>query len=262
MKTTNRGIQISVVIIFIIVFLAVVGYFSMNGGDRKLAERQSLGLSMVWNDRQLGGYIMGDGRRIKDGLLLRSGRLIDATEDDINILYEKYDLKTVVDLRNDKEIEANPDVEMPGVRNIQANLYPEQGEPGFDNHYYIRYLATDTAKAGYRQVFTSLLENEEGAFLWHCKSGKDRTGLASMLILSALGADEDLIMQDFLLTNTVYKEEPDMPVAGEVKEEDMRIALNYLNETYGSPLGYIKEELGLTDEDIQILKDRYLEENL
>ena len=255
MKTMCRFIALILATLLLLPALACA-----EADDVSLAERQSLGLEMVWNDRQLGGYAAADGRRVKDGLLLWAGRLSDASEADVALLCDTYGLKTVVDLRNDGEVNAHPDVDLPGVTYMQVTLYGTPEEEGFDNPVYIRYLATGTAKAGYKRLFDALLATEEGAFLWHCKSGKDRTGLAAMLILTALGADEETIMRDFLLTNIVNESEPDMPGAGAVKEEDMRQALDYLAETYGSVMGYITDGLGVTEDEIRTLRDRYLED--
>ena len=240
-------------------FMITVG---SEAGDRELAElaeKQGLGLASVWNDRQLGGYEMSDGRHIRDGILLRSGFLYTLSEEDAETLCNKYHLKTVFDLRNEGEVNARPDVQMPGVTNIACTVYGTKDEEGFDNPVYIRYLATGTAKTGYKKLFDAWLQTEDGAFLWHCKSGKDRTGLSGMMILAALGADEDLIMKDFLLTNAVFEAEPDMDGAGSVKEEDLRLAIDYMKENYGSILGYVTEGLGVTEEEIETLRARCLE---
>ncbi len=247
-----------------LVFVMIAALFPVSPASAEAAEEtaaavDTLGLSSVWNDRELGGYVMADGRQIREGLLLRTGYLYEITQEDIDILTERYHLKMIVDLRTEGEVGARPDPEIPGAEYRAFNLYGTKDEDGFDNPVYIRYLATQTAKTGYRNLFDALLETEEGAFLWHCKSGKDRTGLASMMILTALGADEDLIMEDFLLTNAAYEMEPEMSGAGEVKEEDMRLALDYLTETYGSVRGYLTDALGLSEEDFMRLQDRYLE---
>ena len=110
------------------------------------------------------------------------------SEEDAETLRSKYNLKTIFDLRNEGEVNARPDAEIPGVTNIACTVYGTKDEEGFDNPVYIRYLATGTAKAGYKKLFDAWLDTEEGAFLWHCKSGKDRTGLSGMMILAALGA--------------------------------------------------------------------------
>ena len=54
-------------------------------------------------------------------------------------------------------------------------------------------LVTDpAARTNYKQFFNVLLNNKSGATLWHCTAGKDRAGFGTMLVLSALGVDENI----------------------------------------------------------------------
>ena len=127
-------------------------------------------------------------------------------------------------------------------------------------------------------MFRELLTLPEGgSLLFHCTQGKDRTGLAAMLILSALGADEGTILADFMLTNTFNAQliegerqvltaqglegdelETFMYAMDEVDPQYMINALDWMKENYGSALGYIQTELGVTDEEIEVLRDKYL----
>lgn len=115
------------------------------------------------------------------------------------------------------------------------------------------------------------------AVLYHCTQGKDRTGIASALLLAALGADRETIIADFDATNHVYgadvkkysrrvrfwggKEDE----VGVVKAflgantENFIKALDEVDRRYGSLEGYLREIIGLTDRDIQVLRERYLE---
>ena len=71
-----------------------------------------------------------------------------------------------------------------------------------DDRLYVNFLFSERGKSAYRALFRVLLELPEGrSVLWHCTDGKDRTGVASMLILAALGADRRTILEDYLLTN-------------------------------------------------------------
>jgi protein-tyrosine phosphatase len=73
---------------------------------------------------------------------------------------------------------------------------------------YVEFLQGETGKAGFRNFFRVLLETPEGsAVLWHCTNGKDRTGVAAMLLLGILNVDEETIMADFMLTNTFNEAE-------------------------------------------------------
>ena len=273
-------------------------------------EAQSIGLEGVGNARELGGYQSEDGRTVKRGVFLRTAALGGATEADIQRLGEVYQLATVIDLRMTSEIEAAPDPEIEGVKNIhlgiideealeekRQSLSPEDLE-GLDltntldrlkmasklgivgDQMYINFLSGDAGKAGYRQLFQELLELPEGgAVLFHCTQGKDRTGCAAMLILSALGVDEETILADFTLTN-IYNEaliesERQMlsaqGVEGEEQETYLRLmdevdaqyminALDWMKDSYGSALGYISDELGIEEAQLETLRDRYLEE--
>ncbi|MEG1721127.1 MAG: tyrosine-protein phosphatase, partial [Pseudoflavonifractor sp.] len=187
----------------------------------------SLGLSKVENARQLGGYRTEDGRRVKDGLLLRSGKLSGATPEDKARLTATYHLTQVVDFRTTDEIAAGPDPALTGVTNTHIGVLDESGSGsssssaitgiyGADpvdaiigmvkdgvvsDEMYLSFLSDAHSLAAYRQFFEVLLANQSGATLWHCTGGKDRAGTAAALLLSALGVDRETVLQDFALTN-------------------------------------------------------------
>lgn len=190
------------------------------------AESQTLHLSGIENARELGGYVMKDGRTVKKGLLLRSGKLSKATKEDTESLQNTYQLGTVVDFRTSAEIESAPDPEIAGVKNMQIQVLDETdsqtnasitgiygADPVTDiiklvengtlsDDMYVTTAFSQKAQDGYREFFQVLLHNKEGkAVLWHCTGGKDRAGVAAALVLSALGADEETILADFQLTN-------------------------------------------------------------
>ena len=272
------------------------------------AEAQSIGLTGVGNARELGGYVAEDGRVVRRGVFLRTAALGNATEADIQRLVDDYHLSLVIDLRMTSEIEQAPDPVMDGVENLHLGIIDEaamaakrqslsaEDVAGLDmtsklgrlrmamklgivgDHMYIDFLSGEPGKAGYARLFRELLALPEGkAMLFHCTQGKDRTGCAAMLILSALGADEETIMADFMLTNTFNAQliegerqmltaqglegdelETFMHAMDEVDPQYMINALDWMKEHYGSALGYIQTELGVTDEEIEVLRDKYL----
>ena len=194
---------------------------------------QSLSLTGVGNARELGGYETKDGRMVKRGVLLRTAKLVNATEEDLERLRSFYHLAVDVDFRGDSEVERAPDPEIPGVEYLNIHILDESMGPseeleaeiaaleeqgveidkiteirlfmkygGFTDQMYVDFLSSDVGKAGYSQFFQALLAlPEDRALLFHCSQGKDRTGCGAMLILFALGVDEETVMQDFLLTN-------------------------------------------------------------
>ena len=144
---------------------------------------------------------------------------------------------------------------------------------------YVDFLSADSGKKAYSEFFRELLNLPDGrSLLFHCTQGKDRTGCAAMLILSALGVGEATILDDYMLTNTFNADliarqrkmlsdygiaESDMEkymlVLDEVSPKTMNTVLEWLKENYGSPVGYITSELGITDDEIESLKTKFLE---
>ena len=148
----------------------------------------------------------------------------------------------------------------------------------FDTYdMYVAILSSIKGQMGYTAFFHYLLENDgQHAVLWHCNAGKDRTGIAAMFILSVLGVEEDILMQDYLDTNLYRKEKIDKVLAELSRlTDDQRIldravgmygvqkdllqnCMNYCKQQSGSIIRYTKEYLGLTDTKIEMLKHLYL----
>jgi len=269
---------------------------------------QSINLEGVGNARQLGGYVGADGKVVKDGVLLRTASLGEATKADIDRLKNTYNLAEIIDLRTDVEAEYDPEIKIDGVKNLNLLIIDEEAmsksmeslsnkdlkKLGSGNlvkilevikglgivgdQMYVNFLSHDAGKQGYAQMFRELLELPEGqSLLFHCTQGKDRTGCAAMLILAALGVDEQTILDDYMLTNEfnaelIEQERQEMLYYG-VKEsqlddimiardqvfpETMTNALEWLKAEYGSPMGYITKELGVTEEEIAQLQSKFL----
>lgn len=138
---------------------------------------------------------------------------------------------------------------------------------------YDNILLKASSQEVYRKFFIDLMEQnpEDGAILWHCTQGKDRAGCASALLLAALGADRELIMADFSLSKDYY--DP-MLQQIETKTEAQRLVvstllsvntsifeatLDKIDKQYGSLQNYLKECLGVSDEMMLALRERYLE---
>ena len=268
-------------------------------------ETQAIELDGVGNARQLGGYVCADGRTIKDGVLLRSAALSTLTDEGAKTLAEKYHLRYVFDFRTETERSAQPDKEVEGAENVwlpafASSLYddetvaaimearktndPEQTSVALAKHkgvstIYSKLLVSDEGKKAYSEFFDKLLTVGDGeAVLWHCTQGKDRAGMAAVLLLYALGADEDTIKQDYLLTNDSYKDliaqsearaaelgldedetKEYVGTAAAVYEDFFNIAVDSVKAEYGSVENYLTDGLGLTDDDITALRDKFLE---
>ena len=176
------------------------------------------------NTRDLGGYRSFDGRVIKEKMLIRSGTLFKASEDDIEKLCKEYNLRTVIDLRIEAEINEKPDPVPEGVKYIHIplldkaylgitrdeyslkswfNIFSDESCRPEDVFYdmYEMLVFGERTKAMFPQIFSILSEDNSEAVLWHCSAGKDRVGVTTMLILLALGVDRETIIDDFLATN-------------------------------------------------------------
>jgi protein-tyrosine phosphatase len=271
--------------------------------------KQSIELKSVGNARELGGYPAAGGKRVRHGVLLRTAGMVRLSPEDEQRLEKDFHVTRVVDLRTEDEQRLQPDPavkgaentaislmemsDIPGVTEELLQLYLDTRERGnmlellemmlemdvIDESFYITLLTTRRGIDGYRRFFRLLLETEEGsAFLWHCTDGKDRTGIAAMLILTALGADRETITADYLLTNEYNSRQLAMVqaafakreltehqrrmldfVSGGVAEEFLNNAYAALEERYGSVEAYMEQELGVGAAEREKLRRMFLE---
>lgn len=181
------------------------------------------------NTRDLGGYRTKDGRQLKAKRLLRSGALFDAAQEDIHILTEQYNLKTIIDFRTATERKQKPDPEIEGVTYVVNEILHEaqmgithEGEQKPLEHVeamirmcrevgaeartflgglYPIFVTDKNCIEGYRHFFENVFAQKDGALLYHCSEGKDRVGTATALLFSAFGIERDVILADYELTN-------------------------------------------------------------
>ena len=96
-----------------------------DAGAAPTIESQTLGMEKLGNARQLGGYVGADGKVVKDGLLLRTAKLADATQADLDKLVSEYNLGYVVDFRTTAERAQAPDPEIDGIENVWCSIIDE-----------------------------------------------------------------------------------------------------------------------------------------
>ncbi|MFG2841595.1 tyrosine-protein phosphatase [Kitasatospora sp. NPDC048296] len=195
--------------------------------DAAVLVGRSLGLRGAVNARDLGGYRTADGRSVRGGVALRSDGLNHVTAEDLGPL-GALGLRRVVDLRSAEEIrEAGPD-RLPD--RVDLHHLPLLATD-FDIHLTLRSALSDRSArkqrallgggraaammtglyrwfvtdAQARERFADLLRllaAPDGVpLLFHCSAGKDRTGWAAALVLTALGVDRETVLADYLLTN-------------------------------------------------------------
>ena len=268
-------------------------------------DKRVIRLKGALNVRELGGLQVDNGRKIKSGKLIRAGRLSNLTEEDIKILNLKWNVTTIVDLRNNQEIREHPDVEIEGADFRQISMI--QGEMagisredfGMDiidwaimrakklkenggSEKFLTKMYEQMAEEKYCQekikdFFECLIEHREGAFLWHCTSGKDRTGVTGALLLYALGADMETIKEDYLCTNVQnfeYRERLLEAMRKKGAKEDVveqmrvleSVSWSYIEsffekirKQYGSIERFLEVRIGLTSEKKNMLLELYTE---
>ena len=166
------------------------------------------------NIRDLGGMKTKYGT-LKRGFILRASNLNSISKADERILKNDYNLKLVIDLRNDAEKAEKPDKEIAGVENIKMPVFDEN-VPGISRESKQNLDAVPDMTELYRYVVNSdcffniakvvkkiVLYDGGGSVLYHCTSGKDRTGMVTAMLLTILGVQRKDIIEDYLFTNTV-----------------------------------------------------------
>jgi protein-tyrosine phosphatase len=232
----------------------------------------------LFNVRDLGGYPVGDGgfnekRQVKRGLLYRAGDLGAPSERD-RALLEDRNIRIIMDFRSEKEIQRLPDCEFKTVKHYRAlsidagnMLELSRIERGIDGESLMeelyRGLAAE-ARSQYREFFEILADADSAPLLFHCSAGKDRTGFAAALILSALGVDRELIYQDYLLSakyltdkyQALLEAEPYLEPVMSVRRSYLEVAFTRIDTDFGGMDRYLGTELGA---DIKRLRELYTE---
>lgn len=163
------------------------------------------------NLRDLGGYQAADGRRVRSGMLYRSGVLAYLTDRDRQQL-SVLNVQVICDLRRIEEREHEPtlwpegaeilawDDDESGGKNERSWNQARDGEQCRDIMLNLYRTMPKWLHLRLRGVFESLAGGRV-PLLFHCAAGKDRTGLTAALILHMIGVPRETIVQDYLLTN-------------------------------------------------------------
>jgi protein-tyrosine phosphatase len=252
-------------------------------------------LERVLNVRELGGLQAADRRRVVPGRLYRSASLHEMSDADRGAL-EARGVATVLDLRSSWERSRQP-VEWPGVRVVAAPLAEDAVVASITERFEHGRMEPDALEDWWRltglydaphrhpdsirTVFDTLLDaGPDGAILWHCRGGKDRTGVVSALVLAALGVRDDEITADFLLSNVMIDTHATAAELAErfnrelstsltaasvfslagVRQEWLAELLGRIRDRNGSVTGYLTGPVGLSAADLAELRSRYLDE--
>ena len=247
------------------------------------------------NFRELGGYEADEGKHVKWGQIYRgipTGLLTGAAD---RKLLDSLGLRLILDLRSESEVAEQPDYVPDGARLVRicGLCHPDGSEISFspgdiekllkgkkDEEHNLAdamYEQMIFHNKAYKELFRAL-EAGETPILFHCSGGKDRTGVAAMLILLALGASDETICADYERTNLCRKAEIEARLAAHADEiardprrenfhrsaagvspEAAPFVLHTIRAKYGSAENYLEAEYGLTPARLMRLRRMYLE---
>ena len=174
-------------------------------------QKRHISLEAAFNVRDLGGYPTLDGATTRWGSLLRADALHELTQRDVDTLL-KFGLRTVIDLRSAHELAAQPSVfaARDDIRYHHISLFDglapadmmfrQKGMFDLSERYI---AAIETCRPAMLAVATAISEADDGAVLFNCTAGKDRTGIVAAMLLSIAGVAAERIADDYALTGEI-----------------------------------------------------------
>ena len=225
--------------------------------------------------------------------MFRSAELSGLTGDDLGTFGE-LGIRTVCDLRTTHEIDDQPDVlpEGLGITHLDVLADKENAAPAeiremfaqpalasellgdgqaerYFEQAYRDFVSLPSARAAYAQLFQAIADADGAPLLYHCATGKDRTGWSTAALLLLLGVSKEDVMEEYLQTNTdllpmiqpwldqfrAVGGDPELlrPIVG-VQESYLEAALEEVRSSYGDIEGYFTRGLGLSHETVAKLR--------
>jgi protein-tyrosine phosphatase len=251
-----------------------------HGAPLTVADR-SLHLASAPNFRDAGGYRTTDGRWVRMGVVYRSGDLSRLTDADLAKLH-RLGIDEVFDLRTPAERAAAPDRLPAGATETSANVLGAADTGAFNvtspaaavqamTDAERTMVSAASAKSAYHQVLDAVAERDDQGVLYHCTAGKDRTGWASAVLLTALGVPRETVEADYLASNTYRAAENAATLAKlppayqavykpllEVRPEYLNAGFDEVAKDFGGFDGYLRDGLGLDRGDLRDLRSQLL----
>ncbi|WP_293308780.1 tyrosine-protein phosphatase [Pedobacter sp. UBA5917] len=236
------------------------------------------------NFRDAGGYSTKDGRHVKWRKVYRSADLSKLTDADLAELKARK-ITFDVDLRGHQEAATAPDKLNPNtdyilcpagsdsLNTITRDLAAHKNADSIMMAFYgnTRYLADR-----YKPFFNKLLSlPDDQSLVFHCTAGKDRTGMGAALFLYSLGVPYQTIVDDYTASNYYRRAESQKAINAmvsmmhidpqsakslmDVKKAYLDATFTAINKQYGSVDQFLKNQIGLSERDIETLKSKYLQ---
>lgn len=267
-------------------------FFGIKGQDSMsyVVSERRIPLKGQVNFRDLGGIRTQDGRYVKWGTIYRSGKLSNLKKGDLQY-FNSLGIKAVMDFRNDIEVNKDPNFSMrEDVLYMRIPIGDKEGEE-YDlllsrvksgkirgretkkEFIYIMKQFADTLAKDFEPLIEYFVANKDlNPFLYHCSGGKDRTGFATALLLSALGVERQTIIDEYLMSNYYRYDlnrrnvrlarligiDPETSqYAFLVNEDYIGAAFEVIDTQYGGMDLYLEKKFGLTADVRKELKERY-----
>jgi protein-tyrosine phosphatase len=258
-----------------VLFFNAASLFVSCGNSSGVHQRAEI-LESAPNFRDLGGYVSTNGKQTAWGKVFRSQAFAQLNDRDINKIKE-MGIKTVIDFRDDGEVRKAPSrlpdginvIRLPiGVGNNDTvmDVIQSTALKQLDSLQCIHFMEEINRKfvtefvPQYKAFFDILLKPENYPVVFHCTAGKDRTGFAAAMLLSALDVNWNTVMEDYLLTNKYLKLPPlpqqipekAMPVIRQlwgVRASYLNTAKDEIIKRYKSIDNYLQKELNIGKEE-------------
>lgn len=250
----------------------------------------------LYNARDLGGFPTEDGKVTKFGVFVRSEAPVDLPEEDIQYL-KYYGVTASMDFRSTGEVAARPS-DLAGKMSYYAKpLFNEAAvvggpkpKPPVHQGWGEQYKSMAEESRDWAIEVLDIAAKNPGAVLYHCTTGKDRTGLMTCYLLSIAGVARADIAADYCVSQVflepVYEkmrsgamnlgfgpgEKPgpdgkEAPPMGPPMDESffstpasaMLTLIDYLDEKYGGVVKYLRDVVGVPDETIRAIREKFVE---
>ncbi len=246
------------------------------------------------NFRDLGGYRARNGKQVRWNCFYRSGQLSNLTAGDVD-QFVALGVRVICDFRRAEEAKRDPSLLPQGapLELLQLSIDPGSAASVFQAYDANHPRDIDMARrmcainrtfalehhGPYSRMLEAILQLHDGALLFHCAAGKDRTGFAAALILMILDVPREVIMRDYMLTRDYFLPDRELQrltkkYAGstfakldparirpmlEVRPEYLQAAFDAIDERYATSEDYLEDVFALTPTKRQALQRRFLE---
>lgn len=257
------------------------------------------------NTRDVGQVYTVDGKKVKENVLFRSGRIDKLSNKRIKEFLDEFNIKTIIDLRTLIEVQESKHFQYPEYVNyyhipvlnkqffgithennsmarVMLNQKHKITEYGSGDEYmismYKNIVFDKSSQQHFKTLFEVLCKDLDGAVLYHCTGGKDRTGITTLYLYSLLGVSEKDILDEFAASdyfNSSYIESRKrlikifMPTSKRTKEllfsllhakrQYLETVISMIKQRYGTVLDFLENEVGITESMKEKLQSNYLE---